>query len=159
MQPRWTLWHRERNKPDEKQSRQVRLFQNKNPLQCFSEKFSFLELSRYLSKSRLLPCAIILPKNQQSFTRPIEKKYNSQLNAYEHSIQNPKDLRKGTIITVIKRVTKFQCWAFVWAFQFLLNKMTNIGSWEVSNCNFFIYCCSWLKWVKKTCYFVLFLSL
>ena len=70
--------------------------------------------------------------------------------------KSDKDLRKETIITVIKRVTKFRCWALVCAFQFLFYKMTNIGSWEVSNCNFFIYCCSWLMWVKKTFYFVLF---
>ena len=74
-------------------------------------------------------------------------------------INRSKDLRKETISTVIKRVTKFRCWAFVCANQFLFYKMTNIGSWEVSNRNFFIYCCSWLMWVKKTCYFVLFPSL
>ena len=39
-----------------------------------------------------------------------------------------KDLRKETISTVIKRVTKFRCWAFVCANQFLFYKMTNIGS-------------------------------
>ena len=48
----------------------------------------------------------------------------------------PKDLRKQTISTVIKRVTKFRCWAFVCAFQFLFYKMTKIGSWEVSKRNF-----------------------
>ena len=47
-----------------------------------------------------------------------------------------KDLRKETISTVIKRVTKFRCWAFVCAFQFLFYKMTKIGSWEVSKRNF-----------------------
>ena len=56
-------------------------------------------------------------------------------------------------------MTKCPTSIFVCAFQFLFYKMTNIGSWEVSDRNFFIYCCSWLKWVKKTCYFVLFFSL
>ena len=53
-----------------------------------------------------------------------------------------KDLRNETISTVMKRVTKCPTSTFVCAFQFLFYKMTNIGSWEVSNCNFFIYCCS-----------------
>ena len=47
-----------------------------------------------------------------------------------------KDLRNETTSTVIKRVTKRPTSKFACAFQFLLYKMTKIGSWEVSKRNF-----------------------
>jgi len=72
---------------------------------------------------------------------------------------SPKDLRKETNSTVIKRVTKFRCWAFVCFFQFLFYKMTKIRWWEVSKRNFLFTAAADRCESRKLCPFVLFLSL